>query len=264
VSVKVGWPTGSESRTTSPCRARAGNAEWRLRESHVLSDAAPEAETKRQECPLLFLQQLAITLRLWIGPGFERIKERHGAYGSWAVWAPQGERPSSNVGDLSVLDPDLNPALLGNLKEDVVMLGLVLSSEVTFSSPFENFHFGSSTTKDFKIRHAFVGTHYWGAYMTDIVKGISELESGTLRERLREDPSILESSIETLFQEFEDLGCATPTLVALGADAYKLAHDHIPRSHRRQLFKVRHYSTYGKQEEYRRRVHDELEAQGAL
>ena len=212
----------------------------------------------------LLVRKLPNTLRIMDRSRFERIKEKHGGYGSWAVWAPQGERPSSNVGDLSVLDPDLNPALLGNLKEDVVMLGLVLSSEVNFSAPFENFHYGSSATKDFKIRHAFVGTHYWGAYMTDIVKGISELESGTLRRRLRDDPSIIEASIETLFQEFEDLGCATPTLVALGADAYKLAHDHIPNSHRRQLFKVRHYSTYGPQDEYRRRVHDELEAQGAL
>ena len=129
---------------------------------------------------------------------FERIKQRHGGYGSWALWAPQGERPSSNVGDLSVLDPDLNSALLGNLKEDVVMLGLVLSSEATFPRR-SNFSLREFHDEGLQDSTRLRGYPYWGAYMTDIVKGISELESGTLRKRLREDPSILESSIETLF-----------------------------------------------------------------
>lgn len=58
---------------------------------------------------------------------FERIKQKHGRYASWAVWAESTGRPKSNIGDLSVLEPDHNPTLLQTLRDDVVMLGLNLS-----------------------------------------------------------------------------------------------------------------------------------------
>jgi hypothetical protein len=58
---------------------------------------------------------------------FDRIEEKHGPYASWAVWPEPDGRPKSNMGDLTVLDPDRNPALLGMLRSDVVMVGLNLS-----------------------------------------------------------------------------------------------------------------------------------------
>ena len=39
---------------------------------------------------------------------FEKIKKLHSEYASWAIWADQGEKPKSNIGDLSVLDPKKN------------------------------------------------------------------------------------------------------------------------------------------------------------
>jgi hypothetical protein len=64
----------------------------------------------------------------WLTETFDRIKEKH-PYASWAIWSPwwpPDGRPKSNMGDLTVLDPDRNPALLGMLRSDVVMLGLNL------------------------------------------------------------------------------------------------------------------------------------------
>jgi hypothetical protein len=92
------------------------------------------------------------------------IKRKHGAYASWAVWAQPTGRPKTNTGDLSVLDPELNPALLRMLRPDVVMVALNLSR---FSPvPFGNFHDASPGSQDFKIRYAFADTPYYGAYMT--------------------------------------------------------------------------------------------------
>ena len=43
---------------------------------------------------------------------FDVIKRRHGAYGSWAVWAPPTSTPKSNMGDLTVLDELANKAYM--------------------------------------------------------------------------------------------------------------------------------------------------------
>jgi hypothetical protein len=69
---------------------------------------------------------------------FDRIKVKWSAYASWAVWAEPDGGPKSNIGDLSVLDPARNPALLDTIRSDVVMLGLNLSRATLL--PFANFH----------------------------------------------------------------------------------------------------------------------------
>jgi hypothetical protein len=187
---------------------------------------------------------------------FELIKQKHGGYGSWAVWADAAGSPKSNIGDLSVLDPDRNPALLPSLRNDVVMVGLNLSRPV--SVPLANFHDSRSQGQDYKVRFAFAGTPYYGAYMTDIIKGVVVPKASELRRYLRTHRSVLDESLADLFTEFADLRCASPTLITFGADAYRLAAEHIPRDRYSRLVKVRHYSDYMSQEAYRARVADEL------
>ena len=55
---------------------------------------------------------------------FENIKQKHGRYASWAVWADASEKPKSNMGDVSHFK---NESVLSLLKNDVVMVGLNLS-----------------------------------------------------------------------------------------------------------------------------------------
>src|SRR5690348_1240745 len=100
---------------------------------------------------------------------FEFIKQVHGGYGSWAVWADASQKPKSNVGDMTIFDVDANPTLMRVLKKDVVMVGLNISR--SSSEPFRNFHDSDPRANDFKIRYAFKGTGFYGAYMTDIIKG---------------------------------------------------------------------------------------------
>ena len=58
---------------------------------------------------------------------FKEIKEKYGDCGSWAIWAEEGNKPKSNVGDISIFDTSRNPSLIQNLKPEFVFVGLNFS-----------------------------------------------------------------------------------------------------------------------------------------
>jgi len=183
---------------------------------------------------------------------FDTIKEKHGQYASWAVWAAAGDTPTSNIGDTSVLDPTLNPELLATLNPNVVMLGLNISRPVV--EPLSNFHDKKPQAKDFKIRHAFKGTRFYGAYMTDVLKFFVEVESSKVMSTVRRRPDILQSSAGTLREEFRDLGVSQPELIAFGGDAASLAKRVISHADYSRLVKVTHYSHFIGRDKYRSEV----------
>jgi hypothetical protein len=186
---------------------------------------------------------------------FDRIKAKRGLHASWAVWALSDERPKSNVGDLTVLDPDRNPALLGIRRSDVVMIGLNLSD---LPVQFGNFHDAEPEGQDYKIRRALTGTPFYGAYMTDIIKGVVMLKSGDLMRHLAANPHVLAESIERLLEEFDDLKSKSPTVIAFGGSAYLLASKHLPANRYSRLVRVKHYSHCISPTDYRERVQSEL------
>src|SRR5262245_32730437 len=149
------------------------------------------------------------------------MKSRHGAYGSWAVWAPPTSAPKSNIGNLEVLDEHANPALLETLNLAVVMVGLNISRGFA-KEPFRNFHDPSASANDFKIRYAFHDTEFWGAYMTDVIKAFVEPVSGTVLSHLRANPAVVRDHIRTLRSELLDLGYPRPLILAFGGAAYSL------------------------------------------
>jgi hypothetical protein len=126
---------------------------------------------------------------------------------------------------------------------------------------FANFHDPSSVAQDYKIRFAFSGTRYYGAYMTDLVKGVVMLESNNLMRHLAENAPLVSDNIQRLLEEFDDLKCAAPTLIAFGNDAYVLAAKHLPSSRYTRLVRVTHYSHYISKEDYRNRVLTQLAAE---
>lgn len=188
---------------------------------------------------------------------FDLIR-KHGTYASWAVWAVSTGRPKSSIGDLSVLDPDQNLTLLRELRNDVVMVALNLSRFSPVS--FGNFHDPSPVAQDYKIRFAFAGTPYYGAYMTDLIKDVVMLKSGSLMRHLSENPSLVMENVRRLLEEFEDLNSTAPVLIAFGTDAYMLAAKNVPSSRYSRLVRVTHYSHYISKEEYRQRVLAEVAA----
>jgi hypothetical protein len=180
---------------------------------------------------------------------FELVRERHGSYASWALWAAPSGKPKSNVGDLSVLNPDANPALLRTLRTDVIMVGLNISRPL--AEPFRNFHDPSPRANDFKLRQAFMGTDYWGAYMTDIIKYVELVTSTDLRAHLNAFPALVQRNVDTFLEELRDLNAPKPTVLAFGSDAHKLFADHVPPGAYGRLVRLTHYSHHIGKERYR-------------
>lgn len=181
---------------------------------------------------------------------FHLIRERHGSYASWAVWANGQEKPKDKIGDLSILDPVSNPDLLGQLNPNIILLGLNISRPI--ENPLGNFHDARSSAMDYKLRYALNDTPLWGAYMTDAIKDFEQKISGKVRDFLRANPVIALKNISRLNLEIADLKTTRPILVAFGRDSYDIVSRHMGK--RFDVYRLPHYSNYGSKESYREQV----------
>jgi hypothetical protein len=172
---------------------------------------------------------------------YSKIIDKHGEYASWAIWAPIGEKPTSNIGDLSVFDLNKNSKLLEMVNPNIIMVGLNYSRE-TLGSRLSNFHDSRTIGKDYKLRHTFSGTEYEGAYMTDVFKNFVEVSSSNVIKHLKDNQNFELENIELFKQEINDLGCKNPLLIAFGNDTYKILNKYFGNKYK--IKKVPHYSDY--------------------
>ena len=70
---------------------------------------------------------------------FDTIKNKYGEFASWAVWADEDGKPKSNIGDIDILNPDININLLSILNPQCIMVGLNFSRAIE-RIDFVNFH----------------------------------------------------------------------------------------------------------------------------
>jgi hypothetical protein len=185
---------------------------------------------------------------------FDRIKQKHAAYASWAVWAAAHKTAKSNMEDLGVLDPDRNPRLLALLRNDVVMLGLAISAPL--SKPFQNFH--GPRGGAYKIRYAFEDTPYYGAYMTDFFKGVVIPEATSARRYVAEHPLVVRENVGRFLAELDDLRADRPTILTFGGDAYRLLANNFPRDKYSRLIPIMSYGNYISQKNYRQAVLEKI------
>ena len=183
------------------------------------------------------------------------IKEKHGKYASWAIWTEASDKPKSNMGDMAIFADHL---VLPLLKTNVLMVGLNLS-RFTISEPFRNFHDPSPSAQDYKIRFAFRDTEYYGAYMTDIIKGVVEVDSKNIPKHLKENPGVLAKSLEIFKQELRDLGAVSPLILAFGRIAFDLVKENLHSTEYGKLIRLTHYSHQIGKEKYRETVLKEIQ-----
>ena len=183
---------------------------------------------------------------------FEKIKKLHSEYASWAIWADQGEKPKSNIGDLSVLDPKKNNQLLTTLKPEIIFVALNFSRGGVIKKPFANFHDSNPRGTDFKIRYALKDTPYWGGYMTDIIKDHSELVAANVHAHLAHNPDVLHQNVENFKQELKDIGAEKPKLIAFGNVVHSILMNNL--SDEFEIFSIRHYSHFMNTDSYRNEV----------
>lgn len=179
---------------------------------------------------------------------FSEIKTKYGHYASWAIWPEVGLTPKSNMGDLSIFDPEKNKELFKQLNPNVVMVGLNISAPI--DRPFGNFHSHDTKFNDYKVRYAFKGTPHYGAYMTDIIKDFEQKISGQVMKYLRANPEFENLNIRAFEQELKDIGANDPTLIAFGGDVHQILQRHFKDQYR--IVKIPHYSHYLSKENYKK------------
>lgn len=192
---------------------------------------------------------------------FEEIKQKFGEVASFAVWAKAGDKPKSNIGDMSVFDLKTNPELLNKLNVNVIMVGLNFAREKgreTLSEKLKNFHDSNPRGQDYKIRFAFENTPYYGAYMTDIIKNFVMLESGDVKKYLKTHKEFLLQNIRNFEKEIVDVGAVKPVLLAFGVDTYNILKENLNPEFYSKLVKLPHYSNRIGKEDYKNKVHEEL------
>jgi hypothetical protein len=182
---------------------------------------------------------------------FDAIAKKYGHVASWAVWAKAGNKPKSNIADMRVFDPMLNPELLETLHTDVVMVALNFSREVAFELPFMNFHDPNPHAQDYKIRYAFEGTSFYGSYMTDIIKDCPMLSSKDVLIHLRENPSKVRTQIDRFREEMTFIKSDCPTILAFGKQTYEILYKGLNRKEYTSLIQLTHYSHQICKENYR-------------
>lgn len=193
---------------------------------------------------------------------FEELRDTVGKHASWAIWSPAGEKPKSNVGDLSVFsDPMKLRQTLEKLNPSIVLAGLNASEDFNAGDfeprPFSNFHSDSSLAQDFKIRYATVGTALEGAYMTDVLKDYIEKKSDVVGRELANDRTLEQQKVEGFFKEIIVLS-PNPQIFAFGDMAFKLIKKYNNCGLR--VYKLPHYAHFQSKETFREKVIKVLEA----
>jgi hypothetical protein len=176
---------------------------------------------------------------------FIELTQKYGHWSSWAIWTGQGDKPKSNIGDLSIFKDE---NILKWLRPNIIFVGLNISRGA-IKEPLANFHDKRKEATDFKIRHALLGTPLWGAYMTDLIKDYDEKNSGKVIQHLRNNEALVLNNIQILDQELIDLGQKDYKLISFGRDVYSMLRKYY--KDRYEIFQVPHYASYSSKEKYR-------------
>ena len=176
---------------------------------------------------------------------YNQIKKKYGKSASWAIWAEEGDKPKSNISDLSVFDDD---CIIEQLNPNYVFVGLNPSVQDIDTNIWHNFH--SKDTKrqnDYKLRYALKNTKYWGSYLTDLAPDIKETNSNKV--------SVSDINVKKFKEEIALLG-TKPVLIAMGDKVYKTLIDCLENTY--NIVKIKHFSNYISKEAYRNVVLEQL------
>jgi hypothetical protein len=185
---------------------------------------------------------------------FDFIKKKYGHLASWAIWAEQGDTPKSNMGDLSVLDPNVDKNLLSKLNPNIVLVALNFAADIKHE-PWEVFHKYRRYGTDFKTRYALRDTPLWGAYMTDVLKNYPEVNSQKVLSHIKKHPELEYQNITSFRQELEDIGSTNPRLIAFGNIVNDILKRNLPEF---EIIKIPHYAHQMNKETYREQVKEIL------
>jgi hypothetical protein len=183
---------------------------------------------------------------------YESLKEKYGHVASWAVWRRPSGAIKSNMGDVSMFDTD---DVLEVLNPNYVFVGLngsgVHDDYMDMDRPWHNFHSSNPNGHDYKLRYALMDTPYWGAYITDAIKGLVEVDSEKVSAYLEKHPDVENKAMEILRSEIEMIG-SHPVVICLGGKSYEIVSKNLGNQF--TVKKITHYSYRIGHEKYREQV----------
>ena len=170
---------------------------------------------------------------------FDLVKQRHGEYASWAVWnePKEGDGRLSGGMDDPIFD-NVTDDLLGQLNPEYMFVALNFS--IGSVPTLMNFH---SVDKHIgKLRYALRGSPFWGAYMTDVIKGYSNPNANDTMKFLTSNPNKETEAIELLRDEIRTLGDKVTTLIAFGTKTSRILNRNLSDEY--NILQITHYSHY--------------------
>jgi len=186
---------------------------------------------------------------------YNKIAKEYGRVASWAVWDKVGDKPKSNIANMEIFNLEKNPSLLETVKTDVVMVALNFAREIEVTEPFLNFHDSTPHGQDYKIRYAFEGTEFYGAYMTDIIKDFPMLSSKDVLTHLKKNPEMISNQITKFEKELKFIEARKPLIIAFGKDTYNILNKNLDSKNYSKLIRLTHYSHQISKENYRADTH---------
>lgn len=186
---------------------------------------------------------------------YNSIIKEYGKVASWAVWEKTEDKPKSNIANMEIFNLKKNMSLLETLRTDVIMVALNFAREVEMTEPFLNFHDSNPRGQDFKIRYAFEGTEYYGAYMTDIIKDFPMLKSKDVLSHLKKNPDMIYDQIAQFEDELKFIEANKPIILAFGKDTYNILNKYLDSKNYSKLIGLTHYSHRISKENYRTDTH---------
>ena len=174
---------------------------------------------------------------------FQSIKEKYGDVASFASWSPKiSGKAKSGIDDLSIFEPLNTNNVIQTLHTDSVLVGLNISRGDIKCEAWRNFHSPNSKATDYKLRLAVPGTALSGCYMTDVLKGIVEVDSGKVVKDFRDNPQKLKPHLDSLKDELKFISSKRPRLYAFGSIAFKLLIDNLASEY--EIIQLYHYASY--------------------
>lgn len=173
---------------------------------------------------------------------YEYLRTLYGGYSSWMVWEePLEGKPKSNI---EKMDPFKSSTIRKELRTEYVFVGLNASRKL--EGDWQNFHSASRYQNDYKLRYAFNHSRFLGSYITDVIKGIENPNSGQIMKKVSSGEIKIEEHIKALEDEIRVL--RPKYIISIGKDADKLLKKHTDN---RNIVNIPHYAIYVSKEQYK-------------
>lgn len=161
---------------------------------------------------------------------YKNLTAKYGSFASWAIWDYNDD---SNTAIITQNSDQLNARY--------ILLGLNISGPLS-NKPWLNFHGGS--THDRKLKFVCNDTTLRGSYMTDIFKGIEEVQAAQLANKLSE--KIINENVNFFIQEMKDIKISDKSKFLLfGRHVEYYFNKYFRQYFRNDVIIHHHYSFYG-------------------